>query len=126
VFPPSIAPELRERVHTVALRRLAAELEYNASVLQSLRYSTAPSLRDEAKQEAAEVELEFSDELRTRLDAVYMKIRSAKAIHQSIQSAIGNATPELLQIEAILSEVRSDLPTIIQALKTQLVTPTST
>ena len=104
-----------------SILRLIAELEYNYGVLENIKYSTAPALRDELWKSVSDKLSNIPDELRTQLDMAYRKVRAAKEIHQSIQSATGNTTPELIDIEKHLMDVKQVIPSIIDGLKARLL-----
>lgn len=102
-----------------SMLNLIDELEYNHEKLQDIKYSTAPALRNEAWKAASEKMLSISNNLRNQLNTVYMKIRSAKEIHQSIQSVPAGAitTPELIEIEKLLNGAKQAIPFIIEDIK---------
>lgn len=98
---------------------LIIELQYNISELQHIQSSTAHSLGDETWRLIYGINLNISGDLLKRVQDIYRKIRSAKDIQRSIQNIpVGSdLTPEKLEIEKILLEIKESIPKIITDLQ---------
>ncbi len=104
-----------------SLYEVLDELKYNSGVLQRIKWSTTPALRDEAFQSASNQLSSLSDDLRTQLTEVYRRIGSAKAIHTSIQSLEhSNTFTEQMNIEEILESLHASIPAVVHRLSREL------
>lgn len=107
------------------LKNLINELEANYEMLLDMKYSTAPALSDEAWKAAVFEKIpEISDILRTQINSIYIKIRGAKEIHQSIRNlplkkdgSPLNTFPELTDMYKKLEDAKQAMPYVIKNLK---------
>ncbi|MCH8042059.1 MAG: hypothetical protein IH977_17225 [Nitrospinae bacterium] len=110
-------PELFPKI----LNQILDELTYNSDLLQHIKWSTTPALRDDAFQSASNQLSSLPDDVRTQLTEVYRKIGSVKAIHTSIQSLEhSNTGTEQMDIEGILESLQASIPTVSHRLSGEL------